>query len=59
MDPTRARVVAQDCIAAWNALDLERIPSHYTDDVVFASPTVVTRCGEPSGVLRGKGRDTR
>jgi hypothetical protein len=37
-----------------DALDLERTLSHNTDDVVFASPTVVTRYGEPSGVLRGK-----
>jgi len=56
VDPTRARAVAQDWIAAWNVRDLERILSHYTDDVVFASPTVVTRYGEPSGVLGGKGQ---
>jgi ketosteroid isomerase-like protein len=51
---SRAREIAEDWVAAWNARDLERILSHYAEDVVFSSPTVVTRYGEPSGVLRGK-----
>jgi len=51
---TQAREIAEDWIAAWNARDLERILSHYADEVVFLSPVVVTRYGEPSGVLRGK-----
>lgn len=51
---SRARETAEDWVAAWNARDLERILSHYAEDVVFSSPTVVTRYGEPCGVLRGK-----
>ncbi|GAB2564363.1 nuclear transport factor 2 family protein [Dyella jejuensis] len=49
-----ARRLAEDWIAAWNARDLERILSHYAEDVVFFSPSVVTRYGEPTGMLRGK-----
>jgi ketosteroid isomerase-like protein len=49
-----ARRIAEDWVAAWNARDLERILSHYAEDVVFFSPSVVTRYGEPTGVLRGK-----
>src|ERR1700685_3299117 len=54
LSPARAREIAEDWIAAWNTRDLERILSHYAENVVFSSPTVVTRYGEPSGVLRGK-----
>jgi len=50
----RAREIAEDWVAAWNTRDLERILSHYTDDVLFSSPSVVTRYGEPTGMLRGK-----
>ncbi|WP_077441438.1 nuclear transport factor 2 family protein [Rhodanobacter sp. C01] len=49
-----ARRIAEDWVAAWNTRDLERILSHYAEDVVFFSPSVVTRYGEPTGVLRGK-----
>jgi ketosteroid isomerase-like protein len=41
-----------DWIAAWNAHDLERILSHYRDDVAFTSP-FVARAGAPDGVLHG------
>lgn len=54
LSEARAREIAEAWVAAWNARDLEAILSHYAEDVVFASPTVVTRYGEPSGVLRGK-----
>jgi nitronate monooxygenase len=38
----------------WNAHDLERILSHYTDDVVFSSPLVAHLDADPSGTLVGK-----
>jgi ketosteroid isomerase-like protein len=41
-------------IAAWNAHDLERILSHYSDDFVMSSPRIALVAGEPSGVLEGK-----
>jgi ketosteroid isomerase-like protein len=45
---------AEEWIAAWNARDLERILSHYTDDFEMSSPVIVRLMGEPSGALRGK-----
>src|SRR6266849_8725989 len=51
---SRAREIAETWIAAWNARDLEALLSHYSDDIVFVSPTVVMRDGELSGVIRGK-----
>jgi len=45
---------AGEWIAAWNARDLDRILSHYTDDFEMSSPVIVELMGEPSGTLRGK-----
>ena len=33
---------ADDWIAAWNAHDLEKILSHYTDDFEMSSPVIVS-----------------
>jgi hypothetical protein len=43
---------ASDWIDAWNARDLDRIVSHYRDDVVSVSP-FAARAGAPGGVVRG------
>ncbi len=45
---------ARDWIEAWNSHDLERILSHYSDEVVMSSPRIAVVAGEPSGVLYGK-----
>ena len=45
---------AGEWVAAWNARDLERILSHYTDDFEMSSPVIVELMGEPSGTLKGK-----
>jgi SnoaL-like domain len=39
-------------IGAWNAHDIDRILSHYRDDVRFVSP-FAARFGAPHGVVRG------
>jgi hypothetical protein len=54
IEPQRALSFANEWIAAWNSHDLERILSHYTEDFEMASPLIVERLGEPSGVLKGK-----
>jgi ketosteroid isomerase-like protein len=54
LDERWAREFAQEWIAAWNAHDLERILSHYTDDFAMHSPLIVARMGVASGVLKGK-----
>jgi len=49
-----AQHFASEWIDAWNAHDLERILSHYTDDFTMSSPRIADIAGEPSGILRGK-----
>lgn len=48
------KAFAAEWIAAFNSLDLERVLSHYADDVVLVSPVVVERLGRASGEVRGK-----
>ena len=45
---------AKHWIEASNSHDLDRILSHYTDDVKMTSPPVVERLGQPDGVVKGK-----
>lgn len=54
MDAEFASKFAEEWQAAWNSHDIDRILAHYTDDVVFQSPYVVHRFGDPSGEVRGK-----
>ena len=41
-------------VEAWNSHDLERILSHYTDDVEVTSPLMETVLGPGTHTLRGK-----
>ena len=45
---------AADWVDAFNARDLERVLSHYADDVRLYSPRVKQILGDPSGCVRGK-----
>jgi hypothetical protein len=45
---------AAEWIAAWNAHDLPRILSHYSEDFEMSSPVIAQIAGEPSGKLKGK-----
>ncbi|HEU4427841.1 MAG TPA: nuclear transport factor 2 family protein [Myxococcota bacterium] len=49
-----ARAFADAWAAAWNAHDLERIVSHYCDDVTLTSPVVVQLLGQVDGTVVGK-----
>lgn len=53
MDETQTRRVTQDWVDAWNRGDLDRIMTHYADDVTFSAPTVAVRWGIESGQLHG------
>jgi len=44
MDHEAAERFAREWYAAWNAHDLDRILSHYADDVEMASPLVSLMC---------------
>lgn len=46
--------LAEDWYAAWNSHDLERILSHYGEDVTFTSPFVAKLGSNPDGKLVGK-----
>jgi ketosteroid isomerase-like protein len=50
----RAAAFAEDWYAAWNSHDLDAIPAHYAEDVVFSSPFVVRLNDDPSGLIHGK-----
>lgn len=54
MNNTQAQAFANDWVSAWNAHDLDRILSHYSDDFEMTSPVIVQLLGEPSGTLKGK-----
>ncbi|MEQ1510172.1 MAG: nuclear transport factor 2 family protein [Sphingopyxis sp.] len=46
MTEGEAEDFAREWVAAWNARDLERILSHYADDVIFLSPNAARVIGE-------------
>jgi len=54
IDRNWAEAFAREWVDAWNAHDLERILSHYTDDFEMTSPLIVERMGVASGRLKGK-----
>ena len=54
IDKAFADNFAAEWIEAWNARDLERVLSHYTDDFEMSSPVIVKIAGERAGTLKGK-----
>jgi ketosteroid isomerase-like protein len=49
-----AQNFANEWIAAWNAHNLDRILSHYTEDFEMSSPFITKTVNESSGMLQGK-----
>ena len=45
---------AAEWIAAFNSLDLERVLSHYSEDIVLVSPVASERLGSTTGEVHGK-----
>jgi len=54
MTESEATRFAQEWVAAWNSRDLERILSHYADDVELTSPLVPKILGSDQLSVRGK-----
>jgi len=54
MDAFSAEWIAHEWITAWNAHDLERILSHYSEDVALSSEMVRTVTGRPEATVVGK-----
>ncbi len=48
------QAIALDWIDAWNKRDINRIMTHYTDDIIFYSLTVTKRWGIADGKIVGK-----
>ncbi len=53
IDQRAAARFADDWYAAWNAHDLDRVISHYVDDVEFASPFIAALSDNPAGIVHG------
>ena len=49
-----ADAFAREWVAAWNSQDLDRILSHYDEDVVFVSPFVTALLGGEDATVRGR-----
>jgi hypothetical protein len=49
-----ARAFAEDWVEAWNSHDLERILSHYDDEVRLVSPVALKLLNNRDGVVQGK-----
>jgi hypothetical protein len=54
MDHAWAQEFCESWVAAWNAHDLERVLSHFSDDIVFTSPVAAQVLDESDGEIRGK-----
>jgi hypothetical protein len=54
MNKEFAAKFAHEWIEAWNARDLDRILSHYSDDFEMSSPFIAQVVGEKSGTLKGR-----
>ena len=52
----RARELAEEWVAAWNAHDLEAIMALYAPGIVFQTPTIIDTLGVPDGTVRGAER---
>src|ERR1700749_171607 len=49
-----AHAFAKEWIDAWNAHDIERVLSHYTDDFVMETPMAIKFAPETNGIVKGK-----
>ncbi|MEP6491823.1 MAG: nuclear transport factor 2 family protein [bacterium] len=54
MTDDEATKIANEWIDAWNSHDLDRILSHYSDDVELTSPLVSRVLGDGQGTVTGK-----
>ncbi|MGB0063827.1 MAG: nuclear transport factor 2 family protein [Terracidiphilus sp.] len=51
--PLDAKEFAAHWIAAWNSHDLDRILTHYAQNVILTSPVAARVLGDPAGVVNG------
>ena len=51
---TDPKIFATEWIESWNSHDLDRILSHYDDDIEVTSPMIKVALGIDTGMLQGK-----
>ena len=54
MDYEAAIAFAEDWIDSWNSHDIERILSHYAQEIEFRSLLIVDRYSDPTGVITNR-----
>ncbi len=54
MNRSDAAEFVDSWVKAWNAHDLERVLSHFSNEVVFSSPVAAQLLAGSDGVIRGK-----
>ncbi len=50
----KAKELASHWVQSWNSHDLDKIMSHYEDDVVLISPVAAKILNDPTGTVLGK-----
>jgi hypothetical protein len=45
---------ADDWVSSWNAHDIDRIISHYSERLEFYSPLIVERYDDPKGLIQSR-----
>lgn len=50
----QAHEFAQDWVESWNTHGLDKIMSHYAEEVILVSPVAARLLNEPSGTVTGK-----
>jgi len=51
MDIEFAKKFADEWVESWNSHDIEKIISHYAEQLEFKSPLVVERYSDPDGII--------
>lgn len=51
MNTVFAKKFSKDFINSWNSHDIEKIISHYAEELEFKSPLVVKRYSDPNGTI--------
>jgi len=54
MAPSDVTAFVNEWVESWNTHDLERILSHFADDVIFESPLAANIVPQSKGVIHGK-----
>ena len=50
----KAQKIAHQWVKAWNERDLDKIMSHYEDDILLISPLAANILDKPNGTVSGK-----